>query len=98
MLTRKSSDTLWCCTDCYVTLDGSPSEEPTDPEPMSLLSDTDVVTAGMVDDEHSEDCPRDVTGECECERREFSKASCRLCGIREHGARYAVTVWFVDQP
>lgn len=61
-------------------------------------------TAGLLPDEHADDClikvygdrqHSDVPGdyECECDRRTFSRSSCDGCGIREEGERYALTLW-----
>lgn len=69
----------------------------TPPEPLCLIDEADDVTAGIMREEHAEDCfnRTDTHGdyECECEQITFSKSSCDGCGSHLAGAREALTIW-----
>jgi hypothetical protein len=66
-----------------------------DREPLSLVSDADELSAGMMWDEH--ECDRDSWddgNECECELMTFTWARCDGCGSTLGGERHALTVWY----
>jgi hypothetical protein len=91
----------------FADVNGSPSDDPDyapDCEPWNRLPTVEAFI-GLVDVEHSDDCPvfpllengqRDEfngSKECDCERMEFSWRSCDACGSTLGGAREAYTVW-----
>jgi hypothetical protein len=72
-------------------------EDPYDGEPLSRIPEDAEVTAGLLFEEHDDDCPNRKVGEwvvdCDCERMTFTWLSCDGCGSTLGGAREALTVW-----
>lgn len=105
-LKKVPTSPLWVCVDCFlVHCNGECGELPEDaPVPLSKFTKEDEITAGMLWEEHAEDCPNrlhfeqhpDMTGrphECECETQSFSWESCDGCGSPLGGERHAVCAW-----
>jgi ribosomal protein L37AE/L43A len=90
---KANSATIWLCYGCIAALVNSEwPDEPTNPEPLSLITDDDEITAGAL-------CDRDheVPGEehsDECERIAFSSHQCEGCGTYDAGERHAATIWY----
>lgn len=99
MIATTEHTTVWVCVDCYETHHGAREEwrGAPDCEPLTLIPESAEVTAGLVRDEHGEDCPNREAGtwvdECECERQTFSWSPCQGCGSTLGGEREALTVW-----
>jgi hypothetical protein len=105
--TTEEGTTYWVCEDCYLVHAGYDEHElgrDFDREPLSMIVDTAEVTAGLLADEHDDDCPvwlgdpsrADVPvdgEECECETVSFTWSRCDGCGSRLGGERHALTVW-----
>jgi hypothetical protein len=68
------------------------------------MSGHDMVTEGMVVEEHSFDCKySESTGmraehgcQFDCEIKSFTWSSCDGCGDTHGGERHAFTLWFED--
>lgn len=73
----------------------------TPPEPLNLISEDAEVTAGLLWEEHGDECEnrkaREWVTECECERITHSTSACQGCGSHLHGAREALTVWHNEE-
>lgn len=104
-ITRVPTGTLWVCTDCMlVHCNGECGELPEgSPVPLSLLAG-DEITAGMLLEEHDEECPNRKAGnevsrqhDCDCETQSFSWQACKGCGSSDGGERHALTAWVVPQ-
>lgn len=99
----RTASTHWVCVDCYETHHGVREDwrEPPDREPLNLIPEDAEVTAGLLWEEHDEDCPnrkaREWVEECECEHVTFSWSSCEGCGSTLGGAREALTVWTKEE-
>lgn len=103
LLKKVPTSPLWVCVDCFlVHCNGECGELPEDaPVPLSKFAKDDQITAGLLLEEHVEDCPnRRAAGsdgirehECECETQSFSWESCDGCGSPLGGERHAVTAW-----
>jgi hypothetical protein len=105
---RETHDTLWVCVDCYLDSQGmlDPKEaESADPPTLALVDDGAELTAGLIAEEHDDECPvwlgdpdrPDVPvagAECECERITFTWSACHGCGSTLGGSREALTVWW----
>jgi hypothetical protein len=96
----ESLGTIWVCVDCYGAHHGLEQHGTPDREPLSLIPEDVDVTAGLLYEEHEEDCLFHTLGhdapddyECDCERIEFSKSPCEGCGSRLAGEREALTLW-----
>jgi len=96
--------TIWVCTDCmHLHCNGefSPDRPEDLPEPLSQVTEYDL-TAGMLAEEHHEECEVRLTGawptnyECDCETRSHSTTSCEGCGDYNHGERHVLTLWTKD--
>lgn len=94
----------WVCTDCYFCHHGTSEEERGEAYPenvLSLIPEDAEVTAGMMWEEHAEDCPNRIAGEnvdeCECEQITFTWSSCEGCGSALGGSRDALTVWIHEE-
>lgn len=92
--------TVWVCVDCYEAHHGvgdDDSARANQREPLSLIGEVDEVTAGLMWDEHDDECAnrlaREWVDECECERQTFSWSACQGCGSHLGGAREALTIW-----
>jgi hypothetical protein len=77
---------------------GECGELPEDaPVPLNKFTKDDEITAGLLWEEHAEDCPNRVAGEgvdeCECDTQSFSWESCDGCGSPLGGERHAVCAW-----
>lgn len=101
-MNRKPLDTIWVCVDCYMAHNGVLEEQDPTPdcEPLGLIEEGYDLTAGMLWEEHSEDCLYRTMGgnvpgdyECDCEHITFSSSRCEGCGSTLGGAREALTLW-----
>lgn len=103
----KEPSTCWVCVDCYETHHGVREgwREAPDREPLNLIAEDAEVTAGLLIEEHAEDCEARRAAEqgwaneveCDCERITFSKSWCHGCGSTLAGAREALTVWTKEE-
>lgn len=99
MTTAKAPTTAWVCVDCYEVHHGVREEgrEAPDREPLNLIPEDAEVTAGLLWEEHSDDCPNrraeQSIVECDCEQITFTWAACHGCGSTLGGAREALTIW-----
>lgn len=88
--------TLWVCSDCLLARESEGTEHP-DREPWGEIPEGHTVTAGLLWEEHADDCANRAAGtwvaECECERQTFSWASCDTCGSTLGGERHAYALW-----
>lgn len=91
---------IWVCTDCMILhCNGDISDPPPEYDPLSLIEDNYELTAGLLAEEHNDDCQVKLTGgwpvdyECDCERNEFSTSPCDGCGSPYHGERHAMSLW-----
>jgi hypothetical protein len=89
--------TVWVCADCYLAHHGIDDETDATPdcEPLSRIGDDVDVTAGMLSEEHADDCDpsADDYEECDCETQSFSWSQCEGCGSQLGGERHALTLW-----
>lgn len=88
----------WVCVDCHLDHHGlRESEEEPDRPTLSLIPEDAEVTAGMLWEEHEEECANrkaeEWVEECDCERITFTWRSCDGCGSTLGGEREALTVW-----
>lgn len=94
--------TIWVCQCCMLShANGECCADDThggdSREPLSTLGDGVSVTAGMLWEDHAEDCPNRANGmhdmECDCEREAFTSMPCEGCGSVLAGERHALTLW-----
>ena len=86
---------LWACTDCTLTHANGECDPDPDRKPWSLWTDGEVITMGLLTEEHADTCtPADREEGCDCERREFDTSPCGGCGSRLAGTRDAFTAWW----
>jgi hypothetical protein len=90
--------TQWVCCDCYVLLcNGDMADGVEGLEALLSKFEGFIAVPGLREEEHSENCPRDEDGECDCEDDTYSTKACDGCGDACHGERHAVTL-LQDQP
>ncbi len=81
-----------CCM--LVHANGEGCAEHDGPDPLNKIQRPYSITAGLLADEHDESCTAaDREAGCDCERIEFSRATCDGCGEHLAGTRYRVTLW-----
>lgn len=88
---------VWVCQDCMlIHANGECTHDESQPEPWALwdLSEAEIAMGG----EHSVNCDRSDSYDCDCETIGFSTSQCAGCGSYLAGERYAFTVFEKDQP
>lgn len=92
-------DLIWvcqCCMLCHANGECCADDEHggDSREPLSEIQPGYSVTAGLLEEEHNENCtPADRDEGCDCDRIEFSTSRCEGCGSFLAGQRYALTLW-----
>lgn len=99
MTNREPTVTQWVCPCCFILhCNGDRCECPSEDHPDGLMGLFEglELTAGMLREEHADDCfnPYDESEyECDCETDSFSRSSCDGCGSHLGGERHAMTGW-----
>ena len=91
---REPVCTLWVCDTCAIVRENNEPWDREGPDPWNLLPDDDV-TLGLRLTSHECGLPETdiASGECGCERLDFSGRDCDACGTTLAGGRWAYTLW-----
>ena len=94
MLRSKIVGLWWVCDCCMlIHANGECGDHEHEHEPLSLIPDGHSVTMGLLYEDHDDSCTDRESGECGCDRKEFTWSRCDGCGSPDGGSRHALTLW-----